>query len=376
AAYAAKEIPQANADLDKALALRSDWELAALFKAMLVQSDPAAVIAILQPFVRDYPEAIDARLGLARALVAERRFDEALSEFKAVQARQPLNPDVMYAVGLLSMQMRDYDAAEVQLKRLVEMNYAESNLVRTYLGQIAEEKKDFKTAAAWYAGVTPGAQYMPAQARAAQLTARLGDFDGARALLHKVRPADEAGQVQLILAEGALLREANRDQEAYVFLDNALKGRPNEPELLYETGLAADRLSKFDTAEQLWRKLIKLRPDHAHAYNALGYSFADRGVRLDEAQQLIDKALALQPDDPFILDSKGWVQFRRGDKQAALETLQKAFGKRSDPEIAAHLGEVLWSLGRKDDARKVWTDAARQSPSNQALADTIKKFLP
>ncbi|HWT53376.1 MAG TPA: tetratricopeptide repeat protein, partial [Rhodocyclaceae bacterium] len=141
AAYAAKEIPQANADLDKALALRSDWELAALFKAMLVQSDPAAVIAILQPFVRDYPEAIDARLGLARALVAERRFDEALSEFKAVQARQPLNPDVMYAVGLLSMQMRDYDAAEVQLKRLVEMNYAESNLVRTYLGQIAEEKK-------------------------------------------------------------------------------------------------------------------------------------------------------------------------------------------------------------------------------------------
>lgn len=376
AAYAAKEIPQANADLDKALALRSDWELAALFKAMLVQSDPAAVIAILQPFVRDYPESVDARLGLARALVAERRFDEALNEFKAVQARQPLNPDVIYAVGLLSMQMRDYDAAEVQLKRLVEMNYAESNLVRTYLGQIAEERKDFKTAAAWYAGVTPGAQYMPAQARAAQLTARLGDFDGARAILHKVRPADEAGQVQLILAEGALLREANRDQEAYLFLDNALKGRPNEPELLYETGLAADRLAKFDAAEQLWRKLIKLRPDHAHAYNALGYSFADRGVRLDEAQQLIDKALALQPDDPFILDSKGWVQFRLGNKQAALETLQKAFGKRSDPEIAAHLGEVLWSLGRKDDARKVWTDAARQSPTNQALADTIKKFLP
>lgn len=376
AAYAAKELPQAQANLDLALELRPDWEFAILFKALLAQAKPADVIAILQPFVRDNPESTDARLGLARALVAERRFDEALSEFKVVLLRQPSNPDVIYAVGLLSMQMRDYDAAETQLKRLLDMNYAESNLVRTYLGQIAEEKKDLKAAAAWYADVTPGAQYMPAQARAAQLTARLGDFDGARAILHKVRPADEAAQVQLIVAEANLLHEAKRDGEAYVFLGKALQGRPNDPELLYETALAADRLSKFEVAEQLWHRLITVKPDHAHAYNALGYSMAERGVRLDEAQQLIDKALSLQPDDPFILDSKGWVLFRLGDKQAALEVLQKAFNKRPDPEIAAHLGEVLWSLGREDDARKVWADATRQSPTNQALADTIKKYLP
>ncbi|HWV19196.1 MAG TPA: tetratricopeptide repeat protein [Rhodocyclaceae bacterium] len=376
AAYAAKELPQAQANLDIALELRPDWEFAILFKALLAQAKPADVIAILQPFVRDNPESTEARLGLARALVAERRFDEALSEFKLVLLRQPSNPDVIYAVGLLSMQMRDYDTAETQLKRLLDMNYAESNLVRTYLGQIAEERKDLKAAAAWYAGVTPGAQYMPAQARAAQLTARLGDFEGARAILHKVRPADEAAQVQLIVADANLLHEAKRDEEAYRVLDKALQGRPNEPELLYETALAADRIGKFEVAEQLWLRLIKVKPDHAHAYNALGYSMAERGVRLEEAQQLIDKALSLQPDDPFILDSKGWVLFRLGDKQAALEVLQKAFSKRPDPEIAAHLGEVLWSLGRQDDARKVWADATRQSPTNQALADTIKKYLP
>lgn len=376
AAYAAKELPQARANLDLALELRPNWEFAILFKALMVQDKPAEVIAILQPFVRDYPESVDARLGLARALVAERRFEEALAEFKRVQARQPTNPDVIYAVGLLSMQMRDFDTAETQLKRLLDMNYAESNLVRTYLGQIAEERKDLKAAAAWYAGVTPGAQYMPAQARAAQLTARLGDFDGARTILRNTRPADEAAQVQLIVAEGNLLHEAKRDEEAYVFLDKSLQGRPNEPELLYETAIAADRVGRFEVAEQLWQKLIKIKPDHAHAYNALGYSLADRGVRLEEAQQLIDKALALQPDDPFILDSKGWVLFRLGDKKAALEILQKAFNKRPDPEIAAHLGEVMWSLGREDDARKIWADAARQSPGNQALADTIKKFLP
>lgn len=376
AAYAAKDMGQAQASLEVALSQRPDWEFAILFKALMAQAQPTEVIAILQPFVRANPESMDARMALARALVVERRFEEALSEFKVVLARQPTNPDVMYAVGLLSMQMRDFDLAEVQFKRLVDMNYAEANLVRTYLAQMAEEKRDFKSAAEWYASVTPSSQYIPAQARAAQLTARLGDFDGARAILQKARPADEAGQVQLIVAEGALLREANRNEEAYRFLDKSLQGRPNEPELLYETALAADRIGKFDVAEQLWQKLIKVKPDHAHAYNALGYSLTERGVRLEEAQQLIDKALALLPDDPFILDSKGWVQFRLGDKQAALATLQKAFSKRPDPEIAAHLGEVLWALGRQDDARKVWSEAARQSPGNQALADTIKKYLP
>lgn len=376
AAYAAKELARAQADVEAALALRPDWEYAILFRALLVQSDPPAVIAVLQPFVKANPEASDARLGLARALVAERRFDEALAEFKQVLAQQPNNPDVIYATGLLSMQAQDYETAETQLRRLVDMNYAESNLVRTYLGQIAEEKKDFKAAAEWYAGVTPGAQYMPAQARAAHLMARLGDLDGARAMLRKVKPTDEAGQVQLILAEASLLRESNRNEEAYAFLNKSLAEQPNQPDLLYETGLAADRLQKFDAAEQHWQKLIRIKPDHAHAYNALGYSMAERGVRLDEAQQLIDKALSLMPDDPFILDSKGWVLFRKGDKQGALEALQKAFSRRQDPEIAAHLGEVLWAMGRQADARKVWGDAARANPGNEVLADTIKKFVP
>ena len=376
AAYAAKDFPQAQKDVDAALELKPDWEFAILLKAMLVQTQPSEVIAILGPFVKSYPNAVDARLGLARALVAEKRFDEALAEFKVVLAQQQNNADVIYATGLLSLQVRDYETAEAMFRRLVDMNYAESNLVRTYLGQIAEEKKDFKAAAEWYAGVKQSPQYMPAQARAAQLTARMGELDAARAILKKAAPTDDAGRVQLVLAEAALLREANRLDEAYAFLSKEVAARPNEPELLYETGLLADRLHKYDAAEQLWQKVIKLKPDHAHAYNALGYSMADRGVRLDEAQQLIDKALSLMPEDPFILDSKGWVQFRKGDKQAALATLQKAFGRRPDPEIAAHIGEVLWALGREADARKVWADAARESPGNETLAATIKKFLP
>lgn len=376
AAYAAQNMAQAQADIDTALSMRPDWEFAVIFKAMLVQKQPQAVVDLLQPFVKAHPDANNARLGLARALVAERRFDEALSEFKTVLAQQPTNPDVIYAVGLLALQLHDYETAETQLTRLVEMNAPEANLVRTYLGQLAEQKKDIKAAIDWYAGVTPSPQYIPSQARAAQLTARMGNLDAARAMLAKIKPDNDADRVQLILAEANLLREANRHEEAYAFLNKALKERPSEPELLYETALSADRIGKFEVAEDLWQKLIKIKPDYAHAYNALGYSLADRGVRLDEAQQLIDKALSMRPDDPFILDSKGWVLFRRGDAKGALEALEKAFSVRPDPEIAAHLGEVLWSMGRKDDARKVWTDAARDNPDNDLLASTIKKFLP
>jgi Flp pilus assembly protein TadD len=140
--------------------------------------------------------------------------------------------------------------------------------------------------------------------------------------------------------------------------------------------MAAEKAGKLDAVEPHLRRLIAVRPDHAHAYNALGYSFADRNVRLDEAQQLIDKALQLAPDDPFILDSKGWVLYRRGESAAALDVLRKAFALRADPEIAAHLGEVLWSLGRKDEARQTWGSALKANPGNEVLVGTVRKFAP
>jgi Flp pilus assembly protein TadD len=179
----------------------------------------------------------------------------------------------------------------------------------------------------------------------------------------------------LVQAEAQLLREAKDYQESYVVLARALETQPDNVDLLYDSALAAEKLDKLDVTETNLRKLIQLKPDHAQAYNALGYTLADRTDRLKEAKEYIEKALKLSPEDPFILDSMGWVQFRMGNHKDGLDYLQRAYTQRPDPEIAAHLGEVLWVKGRPADAEKVWRDSAHDHPQNELLQETMKRFL-
>jgi tetratricopeptide (TPR) repeat protein len=182
--------------------------------------------------------------------------------------------------------------------------------------------------------------------------------------------------VQLIQAEAQLLRDQNEYQEAYDLLGKSLDRLPNYPDLLYDYAMAAEKVNRIDVLETNLKKLIVIKPDHAHAYNALGYTLADRTERLKEAEEYIDKALKIAPDDPFILDSKGWVLYRRGQTKESLVYLRRAFAERPDPEIAAHLGEVLWAQGQKDEAEKVWRQALQENPNNEALQTAVKRFLP
>lgn len=284
--------------------------------------------------------------------------------------------DVLHAVALLSMQQGDWALAEKHFKRLLELGHPEPDTLRMYLGQIADQAKRPDDAIAWYKAVAPGGQYVAAQGRIAQLLAAGGKMAEARQHLQAAARETPAERAQYALLESQLLRDGNRNQDAFDVLDEALRAEPENPELLYESALMAERVGRLEAMEGRLRKLIALKPDHAHAYNALGYSLADRKLRLDEAEALVRKGLALTPGDPFIIDSLGWVLYRRGDLGGALEQLQKAFGLRADPEIAAHLGEVLWMLGRRDEAARVWKDAAKASPDNAVLADVIKKFKP
>jgi tetratricopeptide (TPR) repeat protein len=192
--------------------------------------------------------------------------------------------------------------------------------------------------------------------------------------LKSLRAENPEQRAQIVLAETALLRDAKRNQEAFDLLNRALAEQPQSQDLLYDRAMVAEKLEKFDVLEKDLRLLMQIAPDYAHAYNALGYTFAERNIRLPEALQLIEKAQALSPDDPFIQDSLGWVYFRMGNLDKAATILKDAYAKKPDAEIAAHLGEVLWAQGARDEAMKLLTASMKEHPENESLGATIKKL--
>jgi tetratricopeptide (TPR) repeat protein len=377
AAVAAEHWELALAEVRVASTLRSDWEPAALLETRLLQRQSNALaLQRLAAFVERYPKAQEARLSYARLLVAERKYNESRAEFQTLSKDFPDNVEVIFAVGVLSLQLQDYVVAETQFTRLLALPYRDKDTVRMYLGQIADEQKHYPEAMRWYEQVTSREQHLQAQIRYALVLNKQGKLEVARAHLRQIEAGSEQARVQLLLTEAQMLRDANRAPEAFDLIGDALKNAPDQPELLYDYAMLAEKLERMDLLETNLRKLISLQPEHAHAYNALGYSLAERNVRLSEAQKLIEKALQLSPDDPFIIDSMGWVLYRMGDRKQALEYLRKAYGARPDPEIAAHLGEVLWVAGEQREAEKIWLEAVKKTPENDALNNTIKRLKP
>ncbi len=362
-------------EIREAARLAPDWELAALYEASLLQKTSATVAAErLAAYLKAHPRSREVRLAYARMLVADKKYPEARGQFERLLKEHPDNTDVVFSVAVLSMQLEDWSGAESNLKRLLDLGYRDRNAVRFYLGQVSEEQKRWPEALQWYAEVTRGEQFVPAQVRSAQVLSKQGDLDGARKFLRDVNAANTDQRAQLIIAEAQLLREANQPQEAFAVVERGLGTLPDQPDLLYDYAMLAEKVERVDLVESSLRKLIRIRPDHAHAYNALGYSLAERNERLDEAKELIETALKIAPDDSFIIDSLGWVLYRQGKTEEALKQLQRAYAGRQDPEIAAHLGEVLWVLGRRSEAQQVWNDALSKTPSNDVLLKTVQRL--
>ena len=215
---------------------------------------------------------------------------------------------------------------------------------------------------------------MSAQIRRAQLVGKNGDIDAARKVLHDTKASGEEEELQLVAAEALLLREADRGPEGLAVLEEALQRFPDNTDLLYDHAMMAEKLDRLDVMETSLRKIMAIAPKNQNAYNALGYSLAERNIRLEEAYTLVAKALELAPEDPFIMDSMGWVQFRLGRLKESEELLRRAYSLRPDPEIAVHLGEVLWAMGQRDDARKLWRDASVKDPKNDTLKNTLGRL--
>jgi tetratricopeptide (TPR) repeat protein len=240
--------------------------------------------------------------------------------------------------------------------------------------QIAEKRGDFPQAESWLARIDNASDLLGAQSRRASLLARQGKLDEALALIRAIPAKDQDDERLKLQAEAQLLRDAGQYQKAYEAQSRAAALAPQDNDLAYDRAMLAEKAGRTDEMESLLREIIARKPDYHHALNALGFSMADRGVRLQEAKALINKALEYAPEDPFITDSLGWVEFRLGNTQEALRLLETAFQKQPNAEVAAHLGEVLWTLGERERALAVWREGLRLDKDDTALQSTLKRL--
>jgi len=375
------ERERAIREANKALAIKPNSELAALTLAQVTGESEAAG-KVLAAFLESNPDAVEVRGAYARLLVEQKRLEPARDQFLLLLKSQPDNVGALYALGIVALQLEDTKGAEQYFKRFLAVLDKSPGDARDpfkalmILSQIAETRGDTAGAIAWLDKIDnrESAGYFDGRLRRAQLIARGGNLDAARKALTEIETDDPANQAQVLLVDAQFLRDAGYVQSAYTVLENALLRFPDNPELLYDYALLAERLDKLDLMEASLRRVMALAPDNQHAYNALGYSLAERGVRLPEAYALIEKALQMAPGDPFIMDSMGWVQFRMGNLAAAETALRRAYAVRSDPEIAVHLGEVLWQKGDKDEAQKLWREAQVKDPKNDALKSTLARL--
>lgn len=379
AAFAKGDLPRARLEAGKALAIKPDLEIAVLMQAQSAAGREEA-LQTLSGFLKNYPKARDVRTAYAKILIDDKQYDEARNQFEILLKDQPKDLTIMYAMGILGAQMNDRDTAEkylgAYLKELEANPDDERDPVQALLilSQIAEDRKDFPAALKWLAQVEPGPAYLEAQVRSAQIMANTGDLGGARNLLSHLKPEGQREQIQIMVADAQLLRDANRVPEGLAVLAKGLERFPEDTGLLYDYAMLAEKANRFDLMENALRKIIKLAPNNQHAYNALGYSFAERNIHLQEAYTLIDKASKLAPEDPFIMDSMGWIYFRLGKLTEAEDYLRRAYAIRPDVEIGVHLGEVLWIKGEKDSAQQLLRDANQKDPQNDLLKSTLARL--
>ena len=325
----------------------------------------------------------DIRMAYARNLLDTQRYAEASAQLQVVTREKPEYPEGWLVLGSLQLQDNQLAASQTSLLRYVELaqqgeqnEQATRGLSQAYLSlaQLAEKRKDFAGAESWLAKISNSQELVQAQSRRASLLARQGKLAEARQLIRALPERKPEDARIKLMAEISLLRDQKEYKSAYDLLAQAVMKFPTEPELLYDQAMMAEKLGSLAEMERLLRQLVQLKPDYHHAYNALGYSLAERNVRLPEARQLIQKALEFAPADPFIQDSLGWVEFRLGNKAEAVRIFEVAYKAKPDAEIAAHYGEVMWSLGQRDKAIAVWKEGLLLNPENETLLETLKRL--
>ena len=361
-------------EFDRLAVIAPKWDLPVAWQTdrLRHQSNAQALSFLQQELARRPQASLELKMAYPRLLVSSRQFEQSRIEFEKLLKDNPTNPDLLYGAGLLAFQFRDFAVAQRDLVAALNQHHPEADFIRFTLGQIAEEQGDTSQALNWYEMVGAGQQFLAAQARIALIDAEAGKLDQALARLATLGSTEDE-KIQLVLLQSQIARSSKQPARAYELLSKAVQQHPKSPDLLYERALVSDSLGHAVNAERDLRLVLKAKPNDPQVLNALGYTLANRTTRYQEALGYINRALKAEPANPMILDSLGWVQFKLGHLAAARQALEQSYAKLPDAEVAAHLGEVLWQQGHKDEARQLWDNALRAHPGHEVLLDTLRR---
>jgi tetratricopeptide (TPR) repeat protein len=347
----------------------------------LANAAPTDLLPLLQTAMQG-PVAPELRLGYARLLIGQPSYPAALTQLERLNTDHPAFAEGWLVHGLLLLETGKSDLAEKKLQTHIELlqsgtdkapvaGHSESLMA---LAQIAQRKGQLAQAQKWLSQVPADADPVKLASRQAQLLSQQGRLDEARATLERIQANTPELAIRKALAQSQWLRDNKQASSAYTLVRQALVQHPQNTELMSELAMVCEKLKRFEEMELLLRDLMKRKPEDPHAFNALGYSLADRNIRLPEARALILQALQLAPQDAYIQDSLGWVAYRQGQFAEALQILQTAYKAKPDAEIAAHLGEVLWVMGQREQAAVIWREGLLLGADNDTLIETLKRF--
>ncbi len=376
-AVRAEKTDKARTAMEKALKVAPmNLNMAMAYLGILQkQGDTKYALEWLKAILTAYPDTRDLRMIYARLLADTRDYPAARIEFQILERLEPDNIDVQYALGLLNLQLDNVAAARVNFERLLVLE-GRLNEARYYLGQIENSLDHPELAEKWYAQVTEGANYFDAQLQRVMIKVRSGNIPQAVEQLHSIEADEPENRLRMIRIEADIWVQAGDLPAALEVYNRAIEDQEGDTELLYSRAMLAEKMDRLDVLESDLKQIIEAEPDNSQALNALGYTLADRTDRYEEALSYIKRALEVNPKDFYILDSMGWILYRLGRLEESISYLQQAMALKNDPEIAAHLGEVLWVMGDREAAREVWNTALEASPDFNKLKDTIERFIP
>jgi len=369
--------PLAVDEAQRALTLKPDWDDALVLeaRALLAAGKNNQALKLLKARAQTKPDNLRVHLAYAAVLVQTGQSVLAQAEFATILKQHPDDPEALYSLGLLALQDNRLSMARDYFARLLK-TAQRNDAARYFLGNTAELAKRYPEALQWYQQVNGGRHWLPAQISVARVLISQDKPDAARRYIDEIVGMDSDDGVQFRIAEAQLFSEAGDNKTALQVFGQGLTENPGNPDLLYARALLRENAGDALAAESDLRRILGQQPDNADALNALGYMLAVHSTRYEEALGYIRKALQLKPDDPAIIDSMGWVEYRLGNYTQALGYLRKAYAQLADPEVAAHLTEVLWVTGDKQAARRIWSSALKQHPGDTALLKVGRRFSP